>query len=103
MLFYLWAIPGIALIFGLNAYFSHNNSVSGGKWFFLVWAASCSPLWALMTKYSKNLIFDGLIYDIFGLIVYTTVIVALASKQTFSVNFYIGVAVAILGLIIMKI
>ena len=61
-------------------------------------------MWALVAKYSKNLVFDGLLYDTVMVLVYTLSISFLTGDQlNWSWYNWIGVCVVVVGFILMKI
>jgi len=59
--------------------------------------------WVWVTKVSKNLIFDSLLYDIILVITFTSSFVFLKCGQSFSIMNWIGLITAIIGLILMKV
>lgn len=40
-----------------------QNNTGHIKWFFAVWAIGIIPMWAIVSRYSRNLSADGLLYD----------------------------------------
>ena len=54
-----------------SAYFSYRSNIGGGKtWFWLVVMLGMIPVWAIVSKYSKNLAADGMLYDTVITLVY---------------------------------
>ena len=92
----LWVwVPFMVGIQILSGYLSVKlNQTQNNTWFFLSWGLVLIPIWQLVAKYSKNLIFDGLIFDVIIIIVYTL------STLYFSKNYQQLTWVNIMGLII---
>ena len=70
----------------------------------MVWIMGCVPLWAIISRYSTNLFFDGVLYDIIlftGFTFGTYFIQGLHSS--FSVANYVGYAMILAGLILLKV
>jgi len=100
-----WWIPFICLSAGLAGYFSHKANLSGeNHWVVYLWLLNVVPLWAVIAKYSKNILTDGLIYDILLTVVYTATVMYMVNK-TVSFNWIqiCCVLIMILALIVFKI
>lgn len=55
----------------LSAYFSSKLNTTGDKtWFFLVWGLGLIPVWAIVSKFSRNIAADGMLYDTLITLVY---------------------------------
>ncbi|KKM01711.1 hypothetical protein LCGC14_1791710 [marine sediment metagenome] len=61
------------------------------------------PLWALVTRVSSNLLIDGIIYDVIMMISFTVGLVILGASSGFTILQYVGLGLAICGLILMKV
>jgi hypothetical protein len=69
-LFYLW-VP-LFIVFSITcAWLSVKNNLVGGVWFWVLAASNIIPFWAFVSRYSKNLFLDALIYDFILLVCYT--------------------------------
>jgi hypothetical protein len=99
----MWWIP-IVIVFGLVlAGLSVKNNEVGGNWFYVLYVFGIIQLWPFVSRYSKNLVFDGLLYDTILVLTYSTVVIFLSKGKTFSTVNYAGVGIVIIGLILMKI
>lgn len=103
---YFWWPITVAILFSLHAYVSFfNKGATGWKPFLMVWVVSLllSPLWATISRVSKNLLFDGMLFD---LIIFTTYAVTFMILEqhylSFKLTNYAGIAMVIVGMILIK-
>ena len=106
MLYYfLWLIIIIDLI--IYAYLTElNNSRQGIKFAFIMYVYGLvTPFWIILSKISKDLVFDSVFYDIIGTITYTIALIYFAGtfKEILSTNKLIGLVFCIIGIGIFKI
>jgi len=101
MIHYLWWIPSVILMYMGFAWLSIKSQELGGIYFWIL-AFMPVPLWALVTRVSNNLLTDGLIYDIGMILGFTSGLIILGASSGFSVYQYMGLGVAISGIILMK-
>jgi len=101
LLNYYW-IPLIIIYAIFYAWICKNNNEIGGKWFIFALIAGCWPLWAIVSKYTKNLLFDGFLYDFLLLVFYVGALAFLGAGESFKIIHWIGLSMCILGLILMK-
>ena len=59
----IW-IPSIILFYAAYSLASKQNQLSGGKWFWIVLLMGVFPGWAIVSRFSTNLLWDALLYDI---------------------------------------
>lgn len=103
---YLWALF-LLITCGVSAYYSnsinvgsHNRLLSN---IMVFCAGLCNILiWMWVSKISKNIILDGLIYDIVLTVVFSVVLLYLNSSASLSILNYIGLGLALLGIILFK-
>jgi hypothetical protein len=101
---YLWILAVIASS-SFAGYLSYKSNISQDlKWTVYLWALNILPIWAIIARYSKSLIFDGLLYDTLLIVSYTVAVVAFSNK-TISLNAIQTscVGIIVLALIIFKI
>jgi len=84
------------------AWLSIKSQEFGGIYFWLL-AFIPLPLWAFVTRVSHNLLMDGLIYDIGMMLGFAAGLIILGAASGFTILQYIGLAIAICGIILMKI
>jgi len=92
-------INGLAL-----GYFSIQTSISKDwlPFVFLV-ITNILPLWAFISKHSKDLIFDELLYNITVIISELIAILILGSGNAFSWLNWLGLLLAFIGFVLLKI
>lgn len=103
---YLWWPICVILLYGLHAYASfYNKGATGLKPLLIVWGIGLliTPLWATISRVSKNLMFDGMLFDILLFITYGIIFMILEKHYiTFTLLHYIGFTLIILGMILVK-
>jgi hypothetical protein len=97
-----WWIPFVFLFYCSTAYLSKQNQDFGGKYFWFLVMVGCCPLWAIISRHSKSLIFDSLLYDTIMALSYYIVLVYLGSSSGFTVWQYVGMAMVIAGLFLIR-
>ncbi len=77
-----------------------NNKETGYFW----WACLISilPIFPIISKYSKNLLIDGLLYDVIIFFAYLITLLLLGSGKNISLLQWIGFIITIIGCFIMK-
>lgn len=104
MWFYLLWVPFILINYVIYAKFSLlANETKEWKWVFYMMGIQAFAIWPIIARYSKNILFDGLLYDFLIIIVYYAVLVALGAGENFGPAQWVGSIIAILGLLVMKI
>lgn len=100
---YIWVPLLIAFCF-VSAYCAKmsNNKIEYGSAYVFVSSLFGVFLWMWVSKISKNLLFDSVIYDIILTITFTCSFIFLKCGTTFDVTNWVGLAFAIIGLIMMK-
>lgn len=99
-----WWVPLTILFYCFHAYLSFRNkgATEAGS-FLLVWVVgACFPIWAVITRFSKNLMLDGLIFDVCLTLSYA-VTFAILEQRTLSPLNVAGVVVIVVGLVMVKI
>ena len=102
MSYWIW-VPLVVLEYALVAYATYRTNVSGGAWFYLMWAAGALPVWAFIAKHSKNVVFDGMLFDVLMTVTYTVAILAFTgSFSKLGPMQYAGLLAILLGLFLFK-
>ena len=102
-----WWVPITIVMYIVIAILSKNAAdVSGmkNKWFYLLFVVQMFPLWALVAAYSKpkDLLFNGLLYDLLMFSSYTFCLILLGSAAKFTTLQWIGMMLAVSGYILIK-
>lgn len=100
MLYFLW-IP-LAIFFNVfQAWLS--TKVAGDKMFFyFLWLWGALPMWAFVSKYSKNLFFDALLYDSILVVSFSMSLLVFTGTILKPINI-VGLFLLLLALILIKI
>jgi hypothetical protein len=99
---YWWIIP-TWIYYTVFAWASTQNNVHGGKWIwinFLI-GALC-PFWILVARYSKNIIFDGMLYDHVLFLSFIVTTWYLGFADGFNSKNWLGLSLVIVGFIMMR-
>jgi hypothetical protein len=59
----IW-IPLASAVYALYAWLILQNKIHGGHWFWVAWIVGALPLWLVTSRWSKDLMFDGMLYDV---------------------------------------
>jgi hypothetical protein len=68
----------------------------------ILWGLGCIGIWPLVARYSTNLLFDGLLYDIIMVTTFFGVCLVMLDERLQSQQ-WVGFFMALLGLILMKV
>lgn len=61
----------VLVISTVSAFLSVKNNVEGGKWFFFLSLIGFIPTWAIVSRFSNNVVVDAMIYDLILVGTYT--------------------------------
>jgi len=99
---HLWWIPLVAIYYWIAGYLSYkNNTVDGKQWMLFLYVFGLVQLWPFVSRVSKNLIFDAMVYD-FLIVFVGTVSVMYISGKSFSIYQWVGMLLAIIGIILVQ-
>ena len=104
MHYYIW-VPLICIMMILNSWLSVNNNAVGGKWtwIYLVYSIASVIPWVFISKDSKTLTFDSLLYDILVTVFYYAGILYFTHSISKLSNYQIiGFGLIMLGMILFK-
>jgi hypothetical protein len=102
MSFYLIWVPALIILTALWAVIGkHVNENPTSNFFYFLFFAI--PVWAFVSKYSRNLLFDSTLYDIIMSLVYFGTFLVLGCGANFSTIQWVGAIIAVIGLCLMKI
>lgn len=101
---YLIWVPLIIAFYSYYAYVSKLNNDSN-NYNYIVWIMilGAFPGWALVSKFSKNLLFDGMLYDNIMFLTYVSTMIALGAHSKLSPHQWIGIGAVIIGSIMIRI
>ena len=102
MIHYFWWVPCIILISVFYSWCSVVvNRNPSSLWFWVLCIQF--PLWAFVSRISKNIAFDGIVYDALLCLSYAVALLWFSGAPGFKLINYIGVAFIICGTILMKV
>ncbi len=104
MHYHIW-VPLICIMMLLNSWLSVNNNDHGGKWTWIYVISSILSVipWVFISKYSKNLTFDSLLYDIIVTIFYLAGVMYFTQSIGKLTNFQlIGFILILIGMILFR-
>lgn len=96
-----WWTPIVLLWYFVYAWLSKENQALGGKWLFILWAWGAWPGWAIVSRHSKNLMLDGIIYDSLILLSFY-VGLTIFSGQVFNNQHYTGIGIILFGFLLFQ-
>ena len=100
---YLWWIPIVILYYTFYTWVSKNNNEIGGKWFwYTLFAGMFWPGWLVVSKISKNLLFDGMLYDNLLFLTYVMTMIYLGVGDKLLPHQWGGLGLIIFGSILLR-
>lgn len=96
----LW-IATLIVSCSVQAWMSVKNNETHGGYFWWIFLAGQVPIWAYVSARSKELVFDGILYDVIAVPCYM-IVMAYFCKQQLTQMTWIGLGIAISGIVIMK-
>ena len=97
----LW-IPVVALLYAGNAYLSAKNNGAGARAFLVLWAyTTLTPAWEIISRYSKNLVIDGLLFDVTVSVSWTTTAFLLTRGRP-GLQHLAGLFFVVVGMVLLK-
>ena len=98
---YLLWIPALIAMHLTGAWLSISNNSGDNRSAIYIAMLGMFPLWAIVSRYTKNILFDAMLYDTITAIVFAVGIVYFGHKSLSTTNM-IGVAVVVIGLLMVK-
>lgn len=78
MSYWIW-IPFVTILYILQSWLTVKNNVHGGNWSWIYFFVSLFTPWVLISKHSKDLVFDAMIFDTILVVSYRSWIVVFYS------------------------
>lgn len=103
IMWYLSWIPVTVGLYILQSWLTVKNNLEDGKWFWIFFVVSLFTPWVIVSKYSKNLVFDALIFDICLVLSYSIGLLYFTNSfSKFSWNQFVGIGLIVFGLFFFK-
>lgn len=87
----------------IHSYINKMNNDLGGKWLWYAWLISIIPVFPFVARYSKNLLWDGMLFDLIMFFSYVLTLLYLGSGKAFTMIQWGGFALTIIGFVLMKV
>jgi hypothetical protein len=100
----VWWLPIVMVEYTAIAWLTFkSNSTHLPIYNYLLWAVGCIPVWALVARYSKDVVRDGIYFDVAFTLVYTFAIMYFTkSYLKFGIFQYWGLTLVLFGLMLFK-
>ncbi len=100
---WIW-LPVVVLNYILCAWLTHKNSSSKEvMWFWISYATTLLPLWTIIARHSKNVLYDGMVYDVTMTVTYTFAIIYFTNSfSKLSYTNYFGILLILVGMYCFK-
>lgn len=86
------------------SWLSKQNNDFGGNWIYVLflYSALC-PMWVIVSRISKNILFDGMLYDNLMFLTYVGVMTCMGCGSKLVTHQWFGVILVIIGSMCMRI
>lgn len=99
-LFYLW-IPVILVINIASAKLSLMNQTGSVSAAWGLWMVGAIPLWVFVSKFSKNMLFDAMLYDSLMVVSFALAVSYFSGAHLSWIN-YVGIILIGMAMILIK-
>lgn len=105
MSFYWVWVPLLAIYCIILAYFTKqlNEKYTKSLFWFVYFLPVLCNLWPIITRYSKNLVFDGLLYDAIVFLTFYGTMLCLGAGANFTTRQWVACFVIIVAMIVLKV
>jgi len=101
--YFWWPLAAIVYYY-LYSWMSYKNNVDGGSWFWIMFIfGSLCPLWLIVSRISKNILFDGILYDNIMFLTYVGTMLYLGQGDGFGSCKWLGLTFVVIGSIMLKV
>lgn len=104
---YIWWVPTVVIWYTIYYFFTVKNNSDVGvwyqsKWFWCTWCMGLCPLWAIVSRVSHRIVFDGLLYDCLLVLIFPIAMILYNQATNFTTGNYAGVLMVVVGMILIK-
>lgn len=86
-----------------HSWINKQNNDLGGKWLLFAWLISIIPVFPLVARFSKDLLFDGMLFDFIMAFSYIVTLLYLGAGKAFTFVQWAGLALTVIGFVLMKV
>lgn len=98
----IW-IPAVVIYYLIYAWCSKRyNDTPTALRFWVLYLTNLFPVWMIVARYSKDMLFDGVLYDILAFSAFIAGLILLGSGDRFTMGQWIGLVVVVVGFLMMK-
>lgn len=88
---YLIWVPIVIAYYACYSWMSKKNNDYGGKWLLIMFVyGALWPGWIVVSRISKRLLFDGMLFDNLMFLTYVVTLMALGAHGKFTTHQWIG-------------
>lgn len=99
---YIWWVPITVAVAVSCAYASIQvNKNPASLWFWYMWVPL--TVWPFITRLSTNIVFDGILYDVLVAASWFIGFCVFGATKDFNVLNYVGMLLAVVGLILIRV
>ena len=104
---HIWWIPLVIAYYVVYAWVSKHNSVDttvwyASKWFWIIIGMGVFPGWAIVSRVTTNLIFDGFLYDLLMVLGFYGMLLFVGEAESFCMSQWIGFVLTLVGLFLLR-
>ena len=109
---YIWWVPCVIAYYVIYSWLSKMNNDCALQatvwyqqkwlWYTFAFGAVC-PFWIIVSRISKNLLFDGILYDNIMFLTYVTTIALMGGADKFASHQWWGLGFVVIGSVLMRI
>jgi len=99
----IW-VPIVIVYYSILAWMSKQNNEFGGKWMYIMYIYGVVwPGWIIISRISKRLLFDGMLYDNIMFITYSVTMIFLGAHSKLTTHQWIGLGLVIIGSVMLRV
>ena len=103
-MFYLfWVTAAIILYIIVGVLSKYANDSEEWKWVIFLYVCNFFGLWPIIARYSKNIVFDGLLYDLIIYFTFYGTLLFMGAAAKFTTYQWAGTFLVGIGFILLKI
>jgi len=99
----IWVPIVVVYYVGLTWISKQNNDI-GGKWLYIMYLyGAVWPGWIVVSRISKRLLFDGMLFDNLMFLTYVVTLMFLGAHGKLTTHQWVGIGFVVVGSILMRI
>lgn len=100
---YLSWVPFITGFYYFQSWLTVQNNLHGQKWFWFYFCTSLLSSWPIISRYSKDVVWDAFIFDVAMVMSYSIGLLYFTNSfSKFSNNQWIGIFLIMVGMFLFK-